>query len=311
MHRETKLVLTVLLLVVVPTAILSLVAAWNLRAWEIVQEKRIEQAAGVALRSVTARASADLEQTCESLLADVRSAGGAASREALLPVAAEFRTSHPLAAGIFVFRVPAALVYPFPASVPSDRDSRRRWAEILTRISDATLLDSVQESFIQSAKPEDALQECGRFVKREDLPPEMRWEAALGMAQCRRRTGQSGLAAEGLLGMLRESPAASVASAGAFGREPRDEEGYLYRLQALRDLCELYRQAHDRARADDATLTLYAELVRDYGRVVRPQREELRRYVAAGVEANRLSGSNRTGEVDRLNRTWDELVGLD
>jgi signal transduction histidine kinase len=253
--------------------------------------------------------AAEQERVRASLLTEVETAGFPATRESFVPLAAAFRSSHPTVASILVFGADAELLYPFPAIPPSDRDARSRWTEVLARAPEAAALDSLRRSLARGERPEGVLQELGTLAKRGDIAPEIRWEAALSMVQGLRRLKQVAAATQELKEMLQALPPSTM-TAGAGGGDVRDDEGYLYHLAALRELAELAREAGDQERAADALLALYSELVQDYGRAVKPQRDALRRYVDAHTGLLPSTDVARR-EIERLNGLWNERASLE
>ena len=318
MHRQARLVLAVALLVILPTAVLSLIAARNLQAWELLQEQRLESSGLQAIRAVgrdvcaaLTRAQADLARAVAPVLpAD----GGRLSAYALL---AEFRRAHPLVRDVVIVHATAGVVYPSADADEAESAAASRWAAARQQEPEISFLRSAWALRFRSRQPESAVAEYERIVQRAGAFPEIWCESALEMSQCLRQLGRTNDAAALLLRLVRyctereESDAA--AGSGERPRFLRDDEGYLYRLTALRELAGLREAFGPQSPvAAEADVQWLDQCVRLWDEISPRQRATLKRYLGE-VRARWATGgssSDRT-RIESFAGRVDEAVGIE
>lgn len=121
-----KLVLTVLLLIVLPTALLSLLAGHSLQAREYLLERQLEQEAEQQLEQVgsalVATVRKEHEQITKLFAASVL---GGADIRTFPEQAAAYRAQSPLVARLFLYMNPWGFVYPAAAARATERGDGR------------------------------------------------------------------------------------------------------------------------------------------------------------------------------------------
>ena len=108
-----RLILIVLVLVVLPTAVLSLVAGHALRDWELVVQRRLQTTAANAVQSLAARVSEDLDRRLDQVrnaMSDCMARGAAPAEMEL--TATHLRRSSPLIRHVYLFMNPWGFVWP-------------------------------------------------------------------------------------------------------------------------------------------------------------------------------------------------------
>jgi len=120
---KTRIALLFLISVVLPTAVLSLMAGYTFKNWEVVVEKKLEVTAGAALQAVIARMDEILRDELRQVMAALgqRVAEGAGPAE-LEAAAARFRDARRLTRQIFVFMNPWGFVYPLGGEEGQDAE---------------------------------------------------------------------------------------------------------------------------------------------------------------------------------------------
>lgn len=120
-----------LLLVVLPTALLSLMAGMSFRNWEAILQRRLEASAVSAIDAVSVRLDAALERNLDEIsaaCADAISRGGKSSDYDM--VAIRLHSTHPLTKQMYMFLNPWGLLWPEaaqPAPAGSHQDGSAHW----------------------------------------------------------------------------------------------------------------------------------------------------------------------------------------
>ena len=282
MRREAKLVVAVLVLVVGPTAVLSLLTARVLKNWQIVIEKQLETDAERALLTVADNLASTFATGQEQATRGVAEALGRENNQArLVSFAAAFCRANEWADRLLVVRVPEGVIYPPPLSgacvsgVERARDTEgaRNDPE-----SPQAMRQKALHLQYQHGDFEGAAHEYAALFERADAPADLRCEAGLRLAQCYRKAGRAPQAAAVLRSVMsgdpeRKAEARVPVDAGPLVRDP--EEGYLYALTAAQVLTELLQETGAPAAALDNEMTLLARFVAAYSDVVPCQRATL------------------------------------
>ena len=112
---RSRLIIVILLFVIVPTVILSFMAARALQNWELVLRKRLELESVAAVQATAARIDGEIEQDLRQVIdamAIVQARGGA-ERE-MRQAALRLRDSRPLISRVYVFMNPWDFLFPLP-----------------------------------------------------------------------------------------------------------------------------------------------------------------------------------------------------
>ena len=266
MRREFRLILIVLALVAGPTAVLSFLAARTLKNWDAVLEKQLATAADHTLLEVAGDLRTEMAAWPAHLAQAVAGVAAGENPEAgLLSFAAELNRTNRWVRQIYVFHRERGLVYP-PAFLPPPRPAGLEGGTAALQGEADRLLDEARLLQFQNETQDAAIARYEALLARTDLPDGIRWQAALGLAQSRGRSGQWKPAAAGLLAFLE-------ASRGETGA--RDAEGYLYSFTARRELLGLQAQAGQVAEAWKTGIDLMERLAARYAEVAPYQRQSL------------------------------------
>jgi signal transduction histidine kinase len=110
---KLRIPLIFLLLVVMPTALLSLMAGLSFRNWEVILQRRLEVSALAAIEGVSARLDAPLERNLEEVLASCTETAAHGGRPSDYAVPAiRLRASHSLIGQVYVFLNPWGFLWP-------------------------------------------------------------------------------------------------------------------------------------------------------------------------------------------------------
>ena len=309
MRREAKLVVAVLVLVVGPTAVLSLLTARVLKNWQIVIEKQLETDAERALLTVADNLASTFATGQEQATRGVAEALGRENNQArLVSFAAAFCRSNEWADRLLVVRVPEGVIYPPPLSgacvsgVERARDTEgaRNDPE-----SPQAMRQKALHLQYQHGDFEGAAHEYAALFERADAPADLRCEAGLRLAQCYRKAGRAPQAAAVLRSVMsgdpeRKAEARVPVDAGPLVRDP--EEGYLYALTAAQVLTELLQETGAPAAALDNEMTLLARFVAAYSDVVPCQRATLLADIDRRLPALLAAGADRSRGGDAAAR---------
>ncbi len=113
MPMSSRLLPVAIGLVILPTAVLSLLAFRGFQEWEASLARRMEADAAASIRALAAQADMDLARTLEAVNDGVSATlehGG--SREQLAALEKQLRKTQPLAGRIYVFMSPWGFLYP-------------------------------------------------------------------------------------------------------------------------------------------------------------------------------------------------------
>lgn len=120
---QKRLILLLLLLVILPTAVLCLLAVRSLRGWELILQRRMEvgaeRAAQAAVNRVDRRILDDLDQI-EMIMADNLRHGYSPDR--VSDAVGTLRQAHPLIDEAYLFMSPWGFVFPPSSEPPSEAD---------------------------------------------------------------------------------------------------------------------------------------------------------------------------------------------
>ncbi|MDI6774535.1 MAG: HAMP domain-containing sensor histidine kinase [Verrucomicrobiota bacterium] len=112
---KTRLALIVLGLVILPTAVLSLLSSAVLRDWELTLRRRLEIASANAIHEASSHVRARLEDNIErARFAVAESLGRGVNLQELPAVAGRLQNTSPLVEQIYVYMSPVGLIYPEP-----------------------------------------------------------------------------------------------------------------------------------------------------------------------------------------------------
>lgn len=284
MFREFKLALAVLLLVAIPTAILSLLAARAFRDWDAIMEQQLQAVSEQTLAAVATEFGVNicrLQAQAARLADEVRRDP---AQPALVERVRTLRAEFPLLRQFYVGRLTGPWLYPREmerfASAPAAID--RATGQLLGQARD---LQFRRNDFSAAATLYAGL------LDRPETPTAARCEAWLLFAQCQRRLNQPARAIESL--------AAMVAAGDQIGNAA-DSEGYLYRLTALRALTELRLEIGEPAALLEVGIALIDAVAGWYGAMAPFQRQSLeaffeQRLLPAMRHAATASGARAAG----------------
>lgn len=277
-----RLVIVLVLLVLIPTAILSILAAKAVQSRELVLREGLRTAAVQGIVSVSSHLRKELMRLHARVNAELAGAyRDDTSRTALLDAALRCKGFSPLVCRVYVVALPETLVYP-------------RWptrAPLPDRPEDAALLRATRLLHIPG-RQQEAHKELRALCEDRDKRAPIRFEAGLALAQSY-RTNRQTAEAESILTLI------FGFSSLEHGADTQDEEGFLYALTAGRLLAELRAEAGNPDGAAEAGLALLDRLVTTYPLVEPLQRESL----AAFVQENMTTWL--TGNPDlRPERRW-------
>lgn len=271
MQKEAKLVLLVVLLVVLPTSILSILAARSIHSWEAVQEQQLLRAARQVADSVGRSVATDVVERVQQFARAVSRGPDRAEARPILALVAALRGAAPGFSSAVVSDA-RGIVYPPAQDEAAIRSAARsRWVLLQKTYPELTALDAARAHGTRDSHLENAVREYRKVLEMDEAPPEFACEAALGLAASARRMGRREWGIELVRGIADGSrwPAASAGAAEPVRYEDlRDEEGYLYQLEALRALIEL-------GAGGDAERQLLERVVHRYGDIVSAQRGAL------------------------------------
>ncbi len=293
---KPRLILVVTALLILPTAILSLLAARAVRMREESLERTLVNSANQTLRTVHSSLLAELrrthERTVESLaVASTEYTGQSTPSQStmnLLSAELDARTSSPGVAGFYAVRLPGLLIYP-----PGIRELGHFEQP---SAADFFALDAADTLRFAGNDAEGALQNYLDIATDPHSPDPLRAAALIGAAQCQIELGRP-LAAVGALQKITGGAASLLAAP----LEARDSEGFLYALTALRLIVDMRSAlppsiddavtASDQAGPDWRKISNTAEkdlleaFVLRYDRVVPLQKELLNSFFSTGDDA--------------------------
>ena len=322
MHRQTRLIAAILLLVVGPTAVLSLVAAWLLNHWQVVIERQHQSDAEAALQAAVSAFHARWAAADARLGASI-AAGLAATPDPWRlagPVAA-LAASNEWARRVYVWSPAAGLVYPPGNRGPSGGGGLAE-AEPGTaadgnaeRESPAGALTRLERLECAPGRWEDAAREYEALSGRPEVSPYVHAVANLRLARGWQRAGRADLAVADFRKVVQEcGPAnpgrtASAVAMEALLREP--DEGFLLCLLAGSELLQIaVEQNRPDTMVADLALLL-EELTRHYGDAVPLQKALVTRQARAAWAALAAAAPPRpadaTARVAALLNVLDEL----
>lgn len=262
MFREFKLAVAVFLLVAVPTAILSWLAARAFRDWDAIMEQQVQAMSEQTLAVV----ANEFGVTIGRLQAQAARLADEVRRDPAQPGLAErvraLRGEFPLLRQFYVGRSVGPWLYPRETDRPAPATGAVSRA-VSQQLAQARDLQFRHNDFEAAAIRYAAL------LEQPALPIAVRCEAWLALAQCRRRLGQTARAVETLSAM--------TASADRIGNAA-DTEGYLYRLTALRTLAELRLESGEPAQLLDAGIALIDAMAAWYVAMVPFQRQSMEAF---------------------------------
>ncbi len=277
MQKEATLVLIVLLLVVLPTSILSIFAARSIRSWEAVQEQQQLRAARQVAESIGRTVATDVvERAHQFARAVARGAEDRGESRSVLAMAAGLRGAAPGFGGAIVSDAQGLAYPPRESDLAIRAAARSRWVLLQKSYPELTALDAARAYRARDSHLENALREYRKVLELDEAPPEFACEAALGVAACARRMGRLEWGIElarGIADGSRWAAAAAVAGEPVRHEELRDEEGYLYQLEALRMLVDL-------GAGGGAERQLLERVVHRYGDIISAQRTALLELLA-------------------------------
>lgn len=290
-----RIILYLIALVVVPTAILSIMAGRAVRIREQDLERRVEMGATRAMNAVKDNvlerlraAHSDVVTTTAGLVAEGRLGD-------MIAESGRLKLRHPFIDLVFVARVGEGLLYP-----PEQADGAGAEEQ---EPDNAAVLDAALR-LQKDGQYAAAVREFEKMLNQPGVSPVARAEAALGAGRCYRKLGELKLAG----GVFRQIAGYSAGrfEEGGKTREDeyqviRDHRGHLYDLIALQELSESYYEAisadgedgparwHDLAISSG--LELLERLVFLYDRITPAQRDGIMDYLArAGIAADRNGG---------------------
>ncbi len=247
---KARSILCVIALVVVPTAILSLIAGRAVRIQEQNLERRLEATADQTIEAVADSLLLSLELTHSRTAESVADIPPKSGPDEYLAMAAELRQSNPLINHVYVTRLPDTFIYPSTVLGTDPATGRRTGlhdvlpgsgvrhdAQAFFRLDDARTLHFRDTQYKEAAK------EYRRIYSHLATPTIIRSKAAMGAAQCRRKLNQ-----------LQEA-ALDLEVAANLPPRLRDEEGWLPALSALKELTDLRRDQADIQSGQDITWT--------------------------------------------------------
>jgi len=294
---RARLVIVLLLLVLIPTAILSILASKSVQSRELVLRERLRVAAAEGIASVSSHLREEVERIHARVVGEL-----AAARErrdsvaALLRAGVRCRRLSALVGDVYAVALPGTLVYPaWPADdgpAASDREGVGQSALFLAR-----RLQPVE------AAPEGR-ETFRRVYGDEDRSLPIRYEAGLALARSYRASGQAG----------EEERVLAEISAGVADEktEPaRDDEGFVYALEAGRLLAERRRERGDAEAGAEAALDLLDRLVELYAYADPLQRGALAAYLRQELRARLAAVSHKSRRREltaRCERAQELLV---
>tara|TARA_B100000809_G_scaffold235523_1_gene253801 strand:+ start:1299 stop:3401 length:2103 start_codon:yes stop_codon:yes gene_type:complete len=295
---NSRIAITVVVLVIAPTAILSMLAWRALRSHGVIMDQRLSASADETLREISGDVQQRLSVVREDLATQYRAIWQSRNYDLFLQTAAAFREAHPIVDQVYLFEIEDGLVYPramigVPPQAESDAETDR-------------YLEVARKFQFEKQDMAAAIGEYRRIAERFNYDHPVLWEAVLGLSQCYGRMGQPSSAIRWL------DRAVAVFANETKGRQVRDAAGYMYDLTVLRELTDLYEQAGQLDRAIENELRLFSIVVRRFPSIVALQREEMlkhiRRWTRRIVEIRREAGSGRTPAANDAERS--ELESL-
>ena len=310
---KPKLILSMIALVVIPTAILSLLAGRSVRLRELEIERRLDAASRQAVASVTesfqatvTRAHSDVVSTMSELLSSGQVDG-------ILPASQQLRAKHDLIDHVYIIRRPTTYIY--PTVPPVDTSDLAATNIDLSPLATAIALH-------QRKQYDRAAREYRQAVEKPGQVPSVRAEAVLGAGVCYTMLGQFDFAAD----VFRQGAGYSTGPLAArkLALNPqsalRDAAGRIYSMAALRGIVEAYAGARDqsdrpterqRRLAIDAELELLDRFVYLYDHIVPMQRAELSRTLGLNETSTTTSWTTADGDGEGWEETaWRKQAGL-
>ena len=249
MYRDFKLALLVLILIAVPTAILSLLAARAFRDWDAVVERQTVAAAdhalGVVIADLTDAATRLQEQIIRFADEIQRVPPPAGDDER----ARRLLAANPLARQLFVGRLDGPWLYPVSPSPPS------RPIVSPLKTDHASSLEQAHDLQFRRNDYAGALARYVDLLEGADMPATIRADIMLAAAQCYRRLDRHDQAR-----VILEVLAAGT----SVPPTTRNAEGYLYRLTALRELVDMEIDSLDKRSFEAAALALLNAMAEMY-----------------------------------------------
>lgn len=320
---KPRLILIMIALVVIPTAILSLLAAGAVRIREQDLERRLKSAAEQAVESAIQSFRSDLAAVHEEAITEASGLLAEGKPDGLLSAAERLRRSYSIVDQVYVIKPPREFIYPAattgaynvkPVAAVSDRGAALTEGGHSTKPVDVASkadpilarLRRIQDLHHKGNAYEAAAKEYQRILDFPGVAPAVRAEAGIGAAQCYRKLGKFEFAA----GLLRQFAGYYSSGALALRRltlDPRlavhDSGGYMYSLTALKELIEVFREAEKREkekdkqrwrrRAIESELELLDRVVFLYDHIVLEQRQSLLSRLTEDHESTNIQSSDQ------------------
>lgn len=254
MRREWLILLTAILLIALPTAILGLLAARTLSNWNTLIDRQWRSAAEELLLSVRH----DLVRRLDAEVERLEQAVVARPESEWLAAVADWRAATPWAGDVAIWDPVGGRRFPPPPErMQPERTNPNPVADIET-------LQRLRRLELQS--PAAAAAAYRELLGRSELNPALRAEATLGWARACRKNRQPEAALsllDELAITLREQP------------DLRDMEGYEYALIRLRESIGLRLETKQADRAREEIATLMTRLDSRFERLQPLQRDGL------------------------------------
>ena len=297
---NSRIAVTVVVLVIAPTAVLSILAWRALRSHGIVMDRQLTAAADQTLREVAEDVQRRLLTVRDELASQYRAIWQSRNEDLFLRTASDFRRANPVVDQIYLFEIQDGLVYPRAAVDAAPPTGKRTDAD--------RYLETARRLHFEKRDAAAALAEYRRIVERFNYDHPVLWEAVLGLSQCYAQLGQPVSAIRWL------DRALAVSGVDSTVGQVRDGAGYMYDLVVMRELTDLYEQDGQLDRAIENELRLFSVVVRRFPLIVVLQREALlkhiRRWTRRIVEIRHqgTDTGNRTAAANDAEKA--ELEGL-
>jgi|GEM_PF-1975365 len=290
-----RILLYLIALVVIPTAILSIMAGRSVRMREQDLDRRLEIEARRAARVVDDRFQAELKAAQSNVISRAGGFSAEGRLEDLLTESGRLKLRYSFVDLVYVYKTGEGILYPPDrvVDVVSGPDS-----------TGAALLEAA-DRLQEEGQYTQAVRQYERILSQSEISTATRAEAALGAGRCYRRLGELKLAG----GVFRQI---AGYSAGLFekGRQSaehgmpvqRDRRGFLYDLIALRELSDSYHEALA-AESDSGPerwenlayttgLELLERLVFLYDRIIPAQQTDIMEHLVRVGIADDMEGHN-------------------
>jgi len=262
---KTHVIVTVLALVILPTAVLSFMASRAMKSQEILLDTRLASDGQDVLVDVAGRVREQLSDVQTDVVLKMSGDVSVDTAGRYVAMAADLKIAHMVITRVYVYDRAAGIVYPPRIDPPMESG--------LLAQSSEELLGSARTLQFQEKNFAAAIQAYEKAREKAGMTPQEDWEARLGIAQCYRKLGDR----ESAAGALQSSYETQTGSQEY--RQARDSNGYLYELTALREITEIYEEMGRFVDAADSELALFSAYVAAYPGLVPIQRDSISRHI--------------------------------